>query len=107
MGVIDTVKDVASLVQKIDNMDLLKRMVELQEQVYELVGENRDLKEQVRVLTERLQTRDQMAFRKNAYWKGEVGPFCPRCFDAEGLAVRMLTQTRLQPAVSQVPYGVR
>ncbi|HSL22953.1 MAG TPA: hypothetical protein VK886_15580 [Vicinamibacterales bacterium] len=97
MGVIDTVKDVALLVQKLDNMDLLKRMVELQEQVFELVNENREIREQNRVLSEKLMTREQMSFRKNSYWRGEEGPFCSRCFDAEGLAVRMLKQPGYLP----------
>jgi hypothetical protein len=43
MGVIDTVKDVAFLVQKTDNVDLLRRVVELQQQVYALVDETGDV----------------------------------------------------------------
>ena len=90
MGVVDTVKDVAFLIQKTDNVDLLRRAVELQQQVYALVDENRPLQDQVRVLKHKLSTRDEMAFRKNAYWKGDEDPLCPRCFDAESLPVRML-----------------
>ena len=89
MSIIDTVKDIGVLIQKIDNLELLKRMVELQEQVYALVSENRDLKEANRGLSEKLQTREQMQFRQNAYWRGDEGPFCSQCFDAEGLSVRM------------------
>lgn len=74
MGVIETVKDIGVLVQKLDNMDLVKRLVELQEQVYEVVAENRDLKEANRGLREKLITREQLAFRKNAYWSDQEGP---------------------------------
>jgi hypothetical protein len=97
MGVVDTVKDVAFLIQKTDNVDLLRRAVELQQQVYALVDENRTLQDQVRVLKEKLATRDQMAFRKNAYWKADEGPYCPRCFDAESLVVRMLVTRGFNP----------
>jgi hypothetical protein len=98
MGVIDTVKEMGTLIQKLDNLDLLKRMVELQEQVSTLVTENRDVRDENRVLRDRLSTRDQMAFRDNAYWKGEEGPYCLCCFDAEGLAMRMLVGKGYYPS---------
>jgi hypothetical protein len=90
MGVIDTVKEVGFLIQKLDNIDLVKRMMELQEQVYALVDENRDLKDENRHIKERLTTREAMTFRDNSYWRaGGEGPFCARCFDAEGLSMRL------------------
>jgi hypothetical protein len=82
MGVIETVKDVAGLIQKYDNIELIRRVVELQEQVYDLVTENRTLKD-------RLTTRDQLVFRKNSYWRGDDGPFCSQCWDGEGRLVRL------------------
>jgi len=97
MGVIETVKDIAVLVQKLDNMELVKRLVELQEQVYAVVTESRDVKEQNRNLQERLNTREQLTFRKNAYYRGEDGPFCSRCYDADGLLVRLHAQSGYQP----------
>jgi hypothetical protein len=90
MGLMETAKEIASIAQKIDNIDLVKRIMELQEQVFAQVDENRNLKEEVRALKARLETRDQMVFRRNSYWRGDDGPFCPRCFDAEALPVRML-----------------
>ena len=91
MGVVETVKEVAGLIQKYDNVDLIKRVVELQQQVYDLVNENR-------VLKEHLATRDQLVFRKNAYWKGDDGPLCSRCWDAEGIPVRMTVRVGYDPA---------
>jgi len=90
MGVIDTMKDVAGLIQKIDNMELRRRAVELQQQVYDLVTENRALKD-------RLATRDQLTFRKDSYWKGDEGPFCSRCWDGESVLVRLHTQQGFTP----------
>lgn len=90
MSVIDTMKEVAGLIQKMDNLDLMRRVVELQEQVFELVNENRTLKE-------RLATREQVTFSKNAYWKGTDGPFCSRCLDGEGVLVRLHLQKGYKP----------
>jgi hypothetical protein len=95
--VIGTAKELALMIQKLDNLDLLKRMVELQEQVYELVLQNRDVKDENRLLSEKLATREQMEFRKNAYWRSDEGPFCPRCFDTQTLVVRMLSSKGFAP----------
>lgn len=63
--------------------------MELQTQVHQLVDETRELKDQNRALTEKLATRAEMVFRKNAYWHGDDGPFCSSCFDAEALVMRL------------------
>jgi hypothetical protein len=94
MGVIETVKDVAGLIQKYDNIELVRRVVELQQQVYDLVSENRTLKD-------RLTTRDQLVCRKNSYWKGQDGPFCSRCWDGEDRLVRLHTQRGYVPLCPQ------
>ena len=89
MSVIDTVKDVAVLIQKLDNIDIVKRVLELQQQVFDLFEENRTLKDDNRALKDRLTTREQLMFKGNAYWKGDDGPFCSRCYDAENLLMRL------------------
>jgi hypothetical protein len=46
MGILDTMKDVVTLVQKIDNIDILKQVLALQGQVFELQNENQNLRSQ-------------------------------------------------------------
>lgn len=82
MGILDTLKEAVGLIQKVDNIDLYRRMLELQTQVYSLVEENRALKE-------RLTVREQLTFKGNAYWMGDSGPFCSRCWDVEWKLVRI------------------
>ena len=90
MGAIDTVKELAVLIQKLDNIELLKQVVSLQEQVYALVDENRSLKE-------RLATRGKLSFRKNAYWLDDQGPFCSNCWDGTQKLVRMHLSKEFNP----------
>ena len=97
MGAIDTLKALGTLVQKLDNLELLKRMVELQEQVFSLVTENQELRRESQRLSEQLAQRDQVEFRQNSYWKGDEGPFCSRCFDVERRSVRMLKSEGCYP----------
>lgn len=82
MGILDTVKDVAVLIQKADNIELVKQVLALQIQAQDLVEENRLLKS-------KLATREALAFRKNAYWLAEDGPFCSKCWDADAKLVRL------------------
>ena len=82
MGVIDTVRETVSLIQQVDNIEILRKMLALQTQVVELFEENRALKEKLTV-------RDSLEFRDNTYWRGSDGPFCSPCWDGKSLLVRL------------------
>lgn len=82
MGIIDTLKETVGLIQKVDNIELYKRMLELQTQAVSLVDENKALKEKIT-------TRDELTFKKNSYWRGDDGPFCSPCWDKDNHLVRL------------------
>lgn len=93
MGMLDvlgTMKEVGELIVKADNIDLMRRLFDAQTQVAALYEENRALKE-------RLVVRDQLVFRQNTYWRGEDGPFCSRCWDAESLLMRIHVTEEFDP----------
>jgi len=96
MGIVENIKETAKLIQKIDNIDLYRRILDLQAEVMELVDENRRLKEQ-------LQVRSELTFDKGAYWLGKDektrdGPFCSRCWDVD----RKLVRIRCAPGYTPV-----
>jgi hypothetical protein len=96
MGIIDTAKDVATLVQKLDNIELNKKILELQGQITSQLEENRSLKDQVRDLSGRLEFQGSLEFRRNMYFRRlqdgtEDGPLCSSCWDVERKAVRLQT----------------
>jgi len=74
-------------------ISLQQTMMALQAESAELAEQNHDLKTKIRELLDQLRMGDEFYFERNAYWRGEgderEGPFCSRCFDAEGKAVRM------------------
>jgi hypothetical protein len=95
MGIIDTLKDVATLVQKTDNIELTKEIIALQTGVVAMLDENRTLRERVLALESALDLKGKMQFDRDAYWMGEGraekdGPYCPRCYDHDGKTIRML-----------------
>lgn len=52
MGIIDNIKDIASIVQKADNIDLYSRILDLQKEAMDLVWQNNELKSEIRKLKE-------------------------------------------------------
>jgi hypothetical protein len=94
MGILDTVKDVASLVQKADNIELYQKILELQIQIMGLLEDNHSLRSELRNRQERSRFENGLEFRNNMYWHrlgpDKVdGPFCSKCWDAAEKAVRL------------------
>jgi len=93
MGILETVKDVAVLVQKADNVELLKKVLDLQTELIELTQEMATLRRELSDATDQLQFQGELRFRDNLYWRvtegGEEGPFCSRCWDSDRKAIRM------------------
>jgi hypothetical protein len=54
------------------------------------------LDEENRGMKTRLATMACLTWRGNAYWRGDEGPFCPRCWDVDAKLVHM------QDGVSQL-----
>jgi hypothetical protein len=90
MGIVETLKDVVSVVQKADNLELMKGMLEVQSQAFALLEENHQLKAQNRTLSEQLSTQQSLLFNDGVYWgdNGD-GPFCSPCWDARRVLVRV------------------
>lgn len=112
MGVLDTIKDVATLVQKADNIELNQKILELQSQIMNLLNENHTLRGQVRDLSERVELQDSLTFKDNMYWRtldeGVDGPFCSKCWDTDRKLVRLQTlgnQAQYCPACKRSTPG--
>jgi regulator of replication initiation timing len=94
VGILDTAKELVVLVQKLDNVELLKHVLELQGQLGDLLEERRALREENATLRAALALKASLFFRDNAYWKrGEgdqvEGPFCTKCYAADGKLLPM------------------
>jgi hypothetical protein len=94
MSILETAKDVITLVQKADNLELVKQVLALQSDIMKMMDENRALKDENRALREELHVKQKLVFRNNAYWLpneggSEEGPFCATCRDGDNKLVRM------------------
>ncbi len=86
MDIWDNAKDIYTLIKRLGNQDLLEKMADLRDQIFELREENRNLKEK---LSE--QESYDMYFEDNMYWDANKkdGPYCSKCWDDNKKAIRM------------------
>jgi len=92
VGIIDTVKDVAILVQKADNIDLVKHVLALQTQVQEILDENRALKSRVEELEMLLSFAKTVKFQAPFYFaENDNIPLCARCWEVNKKAVHVVS----------------
>lgn len=95
MSIYDGLRDIVSTIQKIDNIELYRQILDLQREVLEVVAENTDLKGKLAEAEAQLSRKQDLRFEYNAYWAGETlessdGPFCAKCWDTRQQLVRML-----------------
>jgi hypothetical protein len=90
MGLVDTLKDVVTLVQKTDNIELVKQVLALQSQALEMQEENRTLRERVKALEDALGFAKTLRFESPLYFAPEDKiPFCARCWEVDRRAIHL------------------
>ncbi len=90
MGVIENAREVADLVQKIGNLDLYRRIVELQGEIVSLSEEKLKCEQENAEMRRILDLRQAMKFRFPYYYQdGDPNPFCRLCWEAKGIAVHL------------------
>ena len=93
MSIISNAKEIADLVKKLGNVDLYRKIVELEGEIIELSGQNNQLVEKTRELEQALKIKEGLVFLKSVYWledeESRDGPYCQRCYDVTGKLVRL------------------
>ena len=88
MSILEDAKTVVSLIQKLDNLELSKKILDLQTEILSLYQENLELKTENQSLKEKIQTKEDLEFKTRAYWRkkpsgSSEGPFCSACWDVK------------------------
>lgn len=99
IGVVDQVKEIAALAQKVQNLELYEKLVSFQAEIVALQNENTELHGRVRELQQKVNLREQMKFKDNLYWlqTGDSmdGPYCPKCYNEDQGARKLLSESYL------------
>jgi hypothetical protein len=93
MGIVDTVKELTSLAQKVQNIELFKKLVSFQSDISALQEENYNLKETVRNIREKIKLKGKIVYEKPFYWIKEDdkkdGPYCQKCYDSNDKRIHL------------------
>ena len=94
MGWYEAVKDLIKIADRIRDAELKQKLADVQMEGAKLAEENARLRQELIDLRQQVQTRQEMIFRDNVYWRHQSddkieGPFCPKCLDGEGKSSRM------------------
>ncbi len=96
MGLIDTAKEAVKLVDQANNLDLYKRLVDLQLEAVEMVEQLKIKDEKIKQLEEALSLQGKLVYRDSAYYlvakEGHFddGPFCTKCWDVDHIKCRFV-----------------
>jgi ribosomal protein S27AE len=90
MSIISNAKEIADLVKKLGDVELYRRIIELEGEIIELTRTNRVLEESVADLTKSLKTKEQLTWKPPFYVvEGDRFPFCSQCWDADRIAIHL------------------
>jgi len=99
MGIIEDAKDAVKLVQKIDNIELYRKILDLQSDAIELIEQSKLKDEKIAKLKKALKVKGKMVCKDSAYYltddKDKIidGPFCTKCFDVDQDSIRIVAHT--------------
>jgi thymidine phosphorylase len=90
MGIIENAKEVADLVKRIGDIDLYRKIIELEGEIIELTRQNRNQQEEIEELKKLVNKKQDMKFVKPFYYiDGDHQPFCPKCWEVNALSVHL------------------
>lgn len=96
MGIIDNIKDAVKLVQQVDNVELYRKILDLQSEAMDLVDQMKKKDETIETLKVALELKGRLLLRHSAYYLADEsdklldGPFCTKCFDVDHVKCRLV-----------------
>jgi len=93
MGILDNAKDIAKLIEKYNDAELYKKILDLRDEIFELRENNLNLKTEIKALKEEKNINNKIVFEKPYYWLKDGdkkdGPYCQKCFDDDKKLIRL------------------
>jgi hypothetical protein len=92
MDIVGSVKEIADLAKKYNDIEFCRKIVELEGEVIDLTRQNRQAEQKAEELQKQLALKAKMNFKQPFYFhEGDNVPFCPRCFEKETSAVHVVS----------------
>ena len=99
MEIVDHIRELADGVQKLDNVDLYRKVLNIQAEVLTLASALRTKEDRINELEEQLRIGIQLVRDRNVYWdknqKGEPtgDPYCSYCWETARLAIHLIDRS--------------
>lgn len=99
MGAAQSIKEVVDVVQKLDNMDLYRKVLDLQAEILAATSALQEKENQIKELEEQLRIKGRLARDRGVYWdqdeKGKPAgdPYCSYCWETARLAVHLIDRS--------------
>jgi len=91
MSAVENVKEIADLIKRFNDIELNRRILNLENEVLDLSHERRRAEEKVKDLERALRFKGDLVFRTPYYWlDGDPVPHCSGCWESKNLAVHVL-----------------
>ncbi|QYJ78261.1 hypothetical protein [Shewanella acanthi] len=93
MSIISNAKEVAELVKKLGDIELYRKIVELEGEIIDLSRTNHALQIEVDELKKKVLLNKSLSFNAPFYYsEGDATPYCPKCWESEGKAVHLVNE---------------
>ena len=90
MNLIERVKELASLIQKVGDIDLYSKIVGLQTEVVKLSSRNVELEQKCSELEAELRRKKSLRHNRSLYYAdNDPLPFCPHCWETSEKLVHL------------------
>ena len=102
MELIDRIKERTSLVQKIGDVDLYRKIVELQAEIVKLSTKNFELEKTCFDFREKFAQKSNLRHARQLYYlESDPIPFCPRCWETTEKMIHLFSTEMLSPDVER------
>lgn len=94
MGLVENIKDVAKIVQKSDNLDLYRQLINISEQALDQQNTINHLQEKIERLNKKLKNKEKIQRHPELYLTLEGDDniiYCTHCWDNEEKLIQMRT----------------
>jgi hypothetical protein len=96
MGAVEHVKEVAELIRKFNDIDLNRRILNLETEVLDLTRDKRRADERIEELERTLALQKELKFKAPFYrLDGDDSPYCPACWEGKKMAVHVVATTAI------------
>jgi hypothetical protein len=90
VGAVENVKEVAEFIKKFNDIELNRRILNLENEVLDLSRAKRYADEKIEELERTLRFKEKLTFRGSFYYlEGDFEPFCPGCWDSKRIAAHL------------------